>query len=156
MISLCLFVFLPVGCTNKQSVADKVIAQEQKDVPFTITVPTYFPKDVRIIPSAISGPSTNDITRSVSIGITYYGSNSDKTIILYEENTNINMLAGSPSATLNINGVNILRQEADMGSASKITTGLLYSWNRNGIHIDVRVFGYDQTEGDKIVESMIK
>jgi hypothetical protein len=32
----------------------------------------------------------------------------------------------------------------------------MYVWNRNGINFEVDVYGYDQTEGKKIVESMIK
>jgi len=144
------------GCTNKQAIATEVIAGVQKDVPFTIIVPSYFPKDVKVIPIGISGPSISDITKSVGVGITYYGNSPDKTIIIDEENIEITMWPNGPSETFNVNGVAVLSQTTTMGSATKITHGFLYSWNRDGVNFQVRLFGYNQTEGKKIVESMIK
>ena len=149
-------VMLIIGCTNKHAVADKIIADVQKDVPFTIIVPSYFPKDVSIIPSGISGPSTSEITNSVGVGITYYGNSSDKEIIIDEENREMNLVPTGSYETFNVNGVEVIDEATTMGSATKRTDGFLYSWNRNGVNFQVRMFGYARTEGKKIVESMIK
>jgi len=156
LVCMGFLVVLVIGCTNYQSAASEVIANVQKDVPFTIIVPAYFPSDVRPVPSQISGPSTNDITNSVGVGITYYGKSDNKMIIVDEENINIDMLPAGPYDTFNINEVAVLSQETSMASATKIYYGLLYSWNRNGVNFQVRIFGYDQNEGRKIIESMIK
>jgi len=149
-------VMLVIGCANQKAVAAEVIAGVQKDVPFTIIVPSYFPSDVRIVPSGIGGPTTDEVTHSVNLGITYYGSNSEKFIVITEENVNITWVPTHPSITYNINGVEVMSQSVAMGSATKITNGIMYVWNRNGINFEVDVYGYDQTEGKKIVESMIK
>jgi len=156
LVSISFLVMIITGCTNKQAIAAELIASVQKDVPFTIVVPTYFPRDVKVIPIGISAPTTNEITNSVWVGITYYGSSSEKTIILYEENREMNLVPTGSYETFNVNDIEVIDEPTTMGSATKITHGFLYSWNRDGVNFQVRLFGYNQTEGKKIVESMIK
>jgi hypothetical protein len=156
LVGIVFLAMLVIGCTNKKAIAAEMIAGVQKDVPFTIIVPTYFPSDVKVIPIGIYGPGTNEVTHSVNLGITYYGSNSEKFIVVTEEKVNTSWVPTHPSITYNINGVEVMSQSVAMGSATKITNGIMYVWNRNGINFEVDVYGYDQTEGKKIVESMIK
>jgi hypothetical protein len=144
-----------MGCTNKENVAGKVIAEVQKDVPFTIIVPSYLPRGISIVPAGISGPTANEIHASVVMGITY-GNSSQKFVSVTEENVNISWVPTHPYVTYNINGVEVMSQSVAIGSATKIISGLMYVWNRNGIHFEVDVYGYDQTQGNKVVESMIK
>jgi len=133
-----------------------MIASVQKKVPFTIIVPSYFPSDIRTIPSGISGPNTNEITKSIEVIITYYGDSSDKEIVVSEVNINVNQVPNGSYETFNINGVEVLDEDIEIGSATQITHGFLYTWNRNGINFEVDIYGYGQDEGKKVVESMIK
>ena len=80
LVCIWFLVILVTGCLNKQSEGNPVITRMQKDVPFTIIVPTYFPGGIRSVPSAISGPSSDDILKAVYIEIEY-GYNPEKMII---------------------------------------------------------------------------
>ena len=155
LVGIVCLLILVTGCANNQAVANKVISEIQKDVPFTLILPSYLPRGVRTIPAGINGPTVDETDASVIVGITYANS-SEKFVDVTEENVNISWVPSHPYVIYNINGVEVMSQSTAIASATKITNGFMCVWNKNGIHFEVAIYGYDQTEGKKVVESMIK
>ena len=89
-IFLCCSPILVSACVNTQTEANTAIKNLQKNVPYTIIVPTYFPRGISLVPSTITEPATDNNLNAVYFEI-QYGFNADKIIILDEENYHSNL-----------------------------------------------------------------
>ena len=154
------------GLINRsyEETGSKIIETLQKEVPFTIVVPTYFPKDIKPYPGEVSGPDTISPANSIEFGLTYYGEGNDKFIRIMELNHESKPEpSSSNSSFLSINGISVLEEDAELPIPSKSNTptgttvikGILYDWNQKGINFQVYIFGYGKDESRKIIESMI-
>ncbi len=152
---------------NRNSSYDyNAIEKVQKEVPFTIVIPTYFPKDIKPYPTVISGPGEGAFSdKSIAIGLTYEEKGTNNFIWIMEENhTSIAVPSRPSSVYLDIEGTKVLEEEAELpywpnpsnSSDSDLLRGILYDWNRSGVNFQVRIFGYDREECRKVIESMIK
>jgi hypothetical protein len=137
-----------------------VIEIKQKLVPFTITVPTYFPEGFQPYPVAFSGPGQGVASdTSVVITFTYQEIGTTNLIFITEENYEVIPMPGGSSFTyLDIKGIKVLEQEVAQPwpDSSNLLKGLSYGWNQGGVNIDVKIYGYGQAESRKIIESMVK
>ena len=106
------------------------VARAQKEIPFTIVIPSYLPYDIDpIYSSQIVGPFTHPYRRGVEVEISY--SYEDSRIYISEQN---NTFVMEPTEELDpvyldIAGTKVLRQKARMGGSSGITEGLRFDWN---------------------------
>jgi len=136
----------------------------QKEVPFTIIVPTYLPADISPHPAGILGPGTGAYSEnSVAVGFGYSNESNTKFIDIYEENGEVIFHPARPSSVyLEIRGVQVLEEEAEViipsesPSDNTVMHGYFYGWNQNGVIFEVTIFGYEKTECRKVIESMIK
>jgi len=153
-IFLCCSPILVSACVNTQTEANTAIKNLQKNVPYTIIVPTYFPRGISLVPSTITEPATDNNLNAVYFEI-LYGFNADKIIILDEENYHSNLVPINPWGTFTKNGVDVTYEVTYNGPPDKPYQGFFYEWNSNGVNFQVTIFGYTQAEGQKVVESMI-
>lgn len=133
----------------------------QKQVPFTIILPTYLPDGIGPDPF-MQGPFKID-EEILLVKIEYQKRPSDKHIFIEEKNSsfNINSLPtpSSENTFLDINGITILEQkipEVSPPPTSPTKYGFAYSWHENGTDININIFGYDRDECREVVKSMIK
>ena len=153
-ISLCCALILVTGCINAQTEANTAIKNLQKNVPYTIIVPTYVPRGISVVPSAITEPATDNNLNAVYFEI-QYGPNPGKTIILEEENHYSTLVPINPYNIFTINGIKVTYEETNYSSASETYQGFLFEWNNNGVNFQLSIYGYTQDEGQKVVDSMI-
>lgn len=154
-ISLCCALILVTGCINAQTEANNAIKNLQKSVPYPIIVPTYFPKGIRPIPSTVSDPENDPMNNALDVEI-IYGNTNNKQIVLIEENYYSTLVLTNPGGTFTKNGIDVTYEEVSTSSATEIIHGFLFGWNNDGVNFQLRIYGYDQAEGQKVVESMIK
>lgn len=148
-----------LGCGTGNSSSNGVIEKLQKEVPYTIVTPKYLPRDMEAYPSRIGGPIKDPhFEDAVRISLTYYQKEGNNEIIIDEENAEINATpSGNFSAFLSINGINVLEEIANLQiPGTNLINGFYYGWNQNGVHLTVRILGYDRDECRKVIESMIK
>lgn len=169
IIFLTIYVLILVSSCNIQeditsNNGGDIIEQLQKEVPFTIIVPTYLPMDISSYPTGILGPGKGVTDNSVAVGFGYSsrGSNT-KFIDIYEESGQVIFHPSGPSSLyLEIRGVRVLEEEAELviqsesPSDSTMLYGYFYGWNQNEVNFKVTIYGYDRSESRKVVESMIK
>ncbi len=156
------------GLMNENSGYDTDIVEKlQKEVPFTIVIPTYFPDGIPPYPTGISGPSEGKTSESVGIGFSFYDDKDNRRFIFIgEENYTITHISSDPTSIyLDIGGVQVLEEDIntyvlsdpdDPESTPELIQGALYRWNRDGVSFLVAIYGYDRDECRKVVESMIK
>ena len=154
-ISLCCALISVTGCVNAQTEANTAIKNLQKNIPYPIIVPTYFPRGISLVPSTITEPTTDNNLNAVYFEI-QYGHNADKIIILDEENYYSNLVPTNPYNTFAFNNVDVTYEVTYSGGSEGTIQGFLYEWNNNGVNFRLSIFGYGQDEGQKVVESMIK
>jgi hypothetical protein len=131
----------------------------QKEVPFNIVVPKYFPQDVKTEPGVILGPGElSYIKGSTWIDFTYYQTGGNIALTISQVNAFINDAQGESSIYFSINGVQILEDTHSLRQPGTtiMLNGFTYGWNQNGIHLTVCVYGYDKDECRKVIKSMIK
>ena len=149
------FLILIAACINTQSIATTSIENLQKNVPYTIVVPAYFPKGIRPVPSTVSDPETDPINNAIDVEI-IYGKANNKQIILIEENYYSDLVPINPNGTFNKDNVGVTYEEVSSSSASETYHGFFFEWNNDGVNFQLSIYGYNQAEGQKVVESMIK
>ncbi len=138
--------------------------QAQGEIPFTLILPKYLPDDVPSIPYMIEGPIRGTCPEDeILIRVTYLANyEGGPSIYIDELNSEVTQYPSSESSTyLNIAGIKVLEEETGAfviypSGDDEYEQGLSYSWNRNGVHFDVDVFGCDRDEARRIVESMIE
>jgi hypothetical protein len=133
------------------------VKRAQREVPFTIILPTYLPDDMDPnYPDQIDGPVKALNYHEVEIKITYI--KGDRSIYISEQNVKLVMAPTEEldPIYLDIAGTKVLRQKAQMAGSSGITEGLVFDWNQNGLTFAVQVFSVSEEEAVKIIESMIK
>lgn len=146
--------------TSSSTANTNNIENIQKQVPFTIILPNYLPKDVNPNIAGISGPSKGHWKEdSTVIGFGYRKNGTENFIWIMEENHFIEFGPSSPSSIyLAIKGMKVLEEDTSLPSqnSSVLLDGLYYGWNQNGINIKVTIIGYAKDECRKVIESMIK
>jgi len=149
------------GTTSTKS--GEIFEKLQKEVPFTIVVPTYLPKDISHYPSLILGPGkTPSDENSVMVGFGYSDRSNTKYIRINEENREVTFYPSRPSSVyFDIRGTRILEEPTESFTPSQspskgnLLPGFLYGWNHNGVNFKLTIYGYGTDEGRKIVESML-
>jgi hypothetical protein len=129
----------------------------QKEIPFTIVVPSYVPDILGTDYSfVITGPFENGYYKSVEVRITY--TKDDRYIFIVEQN---NYRVMGPIEELDpvyhdISGTRVLQEISGMAGSSGITEGLGFYWNPDDLTFEVQIFNIPEEDGVKIVESMIQ
>ena len=140
------------------------VERAQREVPFTIILPTYAPGGIRLDVYMIEGPVRGACSEDkVRIRVTFATESGDCFVYILMLGRMLNPLppSDSESAYLGIDGKRMLEYVTGVsvgyfsGGGEEIA-GLSYTWNWDGVHFDVDVYGYDRAEARKIVESMIK
>jgi len=143
-LSACWLINQPTGYDTN------IIEKLQKEVPFTIVVPTYFPEGIEPYPSNIGGPGkegNSDEDEVVTITLTYREIGTDNSIFIIEENIKyIDEPSGLSSIYLDFAGIQVLEEEGEFlfstqpsSSSDTEVLQLLYRWNRDGVHFDVYI-----------------
>lgn len=154
---------LTSGCTHINNPSKSIITEVQKDTPFNIVVPSYFPKGINNLPFGIGKPTLGvGLDESVVISVTYGSSKKDKIIHIVEENLEyIFEPSNSPSTRLNINNSLVIEEETSVEvfdqqqNGESVVSGFLYRWNRDGVSYQVSVFGCARDECRRVVQSML-
>ena len=139
------------------SIHTKDVKIVQPEIPFTIVIPSYLPSILGTDYSwGIIGPIKYNYTKEIEVQIGYF----EEPHQIYISERNV-MQVMEPTKELNpvyldIAGVNVLREKAQMAGSTGITEGLSFDWNQNGLSFTVKVFSINEEEGIKVVESMIK
>jgi hypothetical protein len=129
----------------------------QKEIPFTIVVPTYIP-DVFVTnyQYEIIGPFKNILPNNIEVEIQYWDDKHQ--IYISEYNIKEVMLPNEELKPIyfEVARIRVLRQTTGLTSSSGRIEGLSFDWNTNGLTFEVEIFNIPEEEGRKIVESMIK
>jgi hypothetical protein len=133
---------------DNQANVNALIAKVQKEVPFTIIIPSYFPNGLSPSSINIGKPTHDNDSNTTWLRIIYYIKGTNKVIDIQEDSLNATTFPSGPSETFIVDNVKILSQE--------VNGQTLYSWNSNGVGFDVYMSGWGKDEGQKVVESMIK
>jgi len=148
------------GLINQSSGHDNDIIEElQKEVPFTIVTPTYFPEGIEPYPSNIGGPSKgSDEVVGLTLGYRERGTNNG--IFIIEENREVIFIpSGSSAIYLDFAGTQVLEEEGEFLFLAQTDTKvpqLRYLWNSDGVNVDVTTLGYERDEARKVISSMIQ
>jgi len=133
----------------------QIIADLQKQLPFTLVVPTYLPPGFLSYPAGIAGPGKGPGSEnSVEVGFGYeHEKGSDRHIWIVEENFEYNFLPSRPTSIfIDIKGTKVLEEDTELD----VLLGFRYAWNQGGVSVQVNVYGYGKDESRKVVESMIR
>jgi hypothetical protein len=129
----------------------------QKEMPFTIVVPTYIPDLFATnYQYEISGPFDNPIPNTVEVKIEYWDESHQTYISEYNSKTIMQPNEELKPVNYEIAGIQVLRQVTQFLTNSGTIEGLSFNWNTNGFTFEVKIFNIPENEGIKIVESMIK
>jgi hypothetical protein len=158
IIALC--VLLAYSCTNGN---ESIVKSLQKQVPFTIIVPSYLPSGFYPEPLEIGTP-TEGLNDSIGISFTYKKRGNPLNMInVFEQNGTLIFHPSKPSsAFLNINGANVLEEDIEIidpqgeQKDEQILTGFFYAWNSENVNLQVTILGYEKEECRKVIESMVK
>jgi hypothetical protein len=131
------------------------LKRAQKETPFKIIMPSYWPTDLNTDQIMIVGPIKINDSKSTQIEISYVNNNT--WIYINEENDHIVM---SPTEQLspvyhNISGISVLQEKIIYTTGSGTIEGIAFYWNQNELTFSLETKSYRQEEGIKIVESMI-
>jgi hypothetical protein len=129
----------------------------QKEIPFTIIVPTYIPD--LFVPDylyEITGPFENTLSNYIEVDIQY--TDNSHQMFISQFNKKIVMLPteGLDPVNYEISGIQVLRQITSLIGESSTIEGLSFNWNTDGFTFEVEIFGIPENEGAKVVESMMK
>jgi hypothetical protein len=135
------------------------IVRAQKEIPFSIIIPTYIPdkREITLYPN-IKGPlSTIQNNNQVTIEILYnidYGDDNPSMIHIFE--MNFPVLPADPEvdprySNIDISGKNIIWTEG----ISSGDTVFYFHFNHENIYYEVGLYALPYDEAIKIVESMI-
>ena len=135
------------------------LARAQKEIPFTIILPTYFPEDSRKKIPDIEGPLSQfqqDDKIEVRIMYDLYPGDNLSGIIIIDE-TNYASSLGDPELNPElerkiIEGISVVKTKDDWSPGRDA----YYSFNSKDIYYNVETHGITNEESFKIVESMIK
>lgn len=138
------------------------IERAQKEVNFKIIVPSYLP-DGMVDAPLVKGPQgAQSPDNKVELKIEYHQSkgSSAKSIYITELNYSVFPPESGCKAT-EIGGLQCVEGEADMASylpdGGQIPIhGTAFWCNKNGIYLEIAVYGYDRSEAVKVVESIIE
>jgi hypothetical protein len=167
IVAFLVLITLVSGCadnveTTRQN-SGQYLLELQKEVPFTIVIPKYFPREIPSDPVVISGPSSApELEHSVSFGLIFRAKGSEKSIHISEQNLEkVAMPSEVDSIYLDILGVKVL--EENMVTSVLISknkrvdvSGFYYGWYHNAVFFDVEILGFDKQVSRKVIESMIK
>jgi hypothetical protein len=168
IIATIVFMLLLVSCKsstdNPYGYDVNSISKLQKSVPFKIVVPTYFPNDIIPYPSEIWGPSQDPVSNSLGFGLVFRSKTGDMNhISIHEDNEEAAFKpTESTSIYLSISGIKVLQEETLQLVPSKTNkeptelNGYFYGWYNQEASIEVRIYGYQEEECRKVIESMIK
>jgi hypothetical protein len=131
----------------------------QREIPFTITLPSYLPNNIDPNQVRIVGPfdeSYEPYWNGIRIEISYV--NGDSRIYIDEKNVSLVMEPNNEAKPVyhDIVGIRVLQQTAQLAGSSGITEGLAYDWNYDKLTFSVQTFSISEEETFKIVESMVK
>jgi hypothetical protein len=132
------------------------VRRAQKEIPFTIILPTYLPGYMGTnYPYQIVGHVADNTQPEVGIMIAYV---KDEIGIYISEQNAIYIAtpaAESDSVYLDIFDIKVLFQKPKTGVSSDITGRLLFDWNQNGLTFRVETIFTSEEDANKIIESMI-
>jgi hypothetical protein len=156
-----------VWWSNPKGYNTNVLSVAQKETPFTIILPSYFPADV--IPVAdISGLAKSEFNSEVPVSIQYkrHRQDGDRTMveptIIIEEYSQIkDYLPDIDDIFLTFNDIQVLEMKNNAGLMNSkgmafMVSSLIYSWNYKGIHYHVTTISYECDKARKIIESMVQ
>lgn len=138
------------------------IVRLQKEVPFTIVLPTYIPDELTIIPPGLYKSRGRYSPDDVWVNIFYSNPTTPNTINIDEVNSYMERVPSELTeyTYFNYGAIEVLEEKfleynpwSDEGTT---WTVLAYTWDKDGINFQVDIRGYDQTEARKIIESMIQ
>jgi hypothetical protein len=152
-----------VWFTNPSEYHTNVLSVAQAETPFIIILPSYLPEDISHTPH-LGGRAKSEFDDTYPVTIIYKNQRTDNDLINIDEyNLNITTLPSSKEISyLRYLDTQVLEQAssgvtfAGDGKTTIPTAFYEYSWNRNGLHYDVKVTDHDRDEARKIIESMIK
>jgi hypothetical protein len=133
----------------------QIIANLQKQLPFTLVVPTYLPTGFLPYPTGVAGPSKGPASAdSVQVAFGYqHRQGSDRHIWIVEENFPYDFPPSRPTALyLDIKGTKVLEEETELDTLH----GFRYAWSQGGVSVQLNIYGYGTDEGRKVVSSMIR
>lgn len=130
----------------------------QKQVSYTIVIPTYFPEGIQPYPAAVSGPAHEQELDSFEIIQINYQDKDNAIQIIEKYYTNTPLPSESTLTYLDIQGIKVSEETSQLLGRNPLhlLQGLQYEWHKDGLNIQVGVFGFSQDECRKVVESMIK
>ena len=178
LFSTCLLIAVSISCvqgSNTNSNQDiywftdppdvfhtNDLHKAQQEVPFIISLPNYLPNNIGPYPYLIEGPVGASAEDIITVRIMYQEKgDSDHAIFINEQNTSFNKyLIDSDGNWFTVAEIKILEIKFDSkklsSSETLVVSGFRYLWNQNDVDIDVDIFGYDQGEARKIIESMVR
>ena len=135
------------------------IARAQKEVPFPILLPTYFPDTTQTIVPEIDGPLNKfHGDNKIEIHINYIISLGQELFaIVTITEANFTYLLGDPKLNpeleqVEIEGIHVIKTRDDWAPGSP----KYYSFNSNNVFYVVETHYLTTEESNKIVESMLK
>ncbi len=151
----------PYWATENGVFYTKDFDRAQKEIPFLIILPDYFPsKQEEMLLPDIKGPlRESQINGEIEIEIRYTlqpGLKDSGLIRIFE--TNLNFTLGDPELNprlevISIRNNQVLKiEQGDLG----LGPGIWFSFNSNNIYFVVEIYNLPTEEAIKIVESMIK
>lgn len=157
---------IPLSACGPGNISDNPLGdleEMQKEVPFTIILPTYLPDDIGPYPYMVQGPFKRE-EETLLIKIEYQKQGGDSGYIYIEEQNSSFYVntdwASHPDRTyFDIMGVKVYEETTESvpyPPNEPIDYGFGYLWNKSGTDFLVDIFGYGQDECRKIVESMIQ
>jgi hypothetical protein len=139
------------GCGNSNdNYYQGLLDDLQKQVPFKIIIPSYFPpgmpRDLRQIQSPAQDPE-----KKPQILLRYEDGGLDHSMIITESYWEYNF---SPQTSFMIEGIQINKESGYFISGVK-NISYDYGWYLNGVTFDVKITGYDDMTCRKVISSMI-
>jgi hypothetical protein len=152
--------FLLAGCSASTAGNGEYqtgnMAEVQKSVPFTIIIPKYLPSNVRSIKPSFQD-SIADTERIVAVS---YELEQSEYYIRIEEGKRVHTTVPlKDSFVFSINGIQVIESKSNtylLHYEPVYVTGFRYDWNRNNIQYNLFIYGYEQNECRKVVESLVK
>jgi hypothetical protein len=152
--------FSSCGIFNHQT-RSTLVESLQKETPFTIVTPSYFPSDIAPYPTAYEPPYKNP-GNSIEISLTYtqyakYHKNNQEMHFIHidEQNTEYIIEArpndNPPTILFYIQNTPIM--EEIMSSTNR--DEFVFQWNMNGVNFGVYIKGYSESICRKVISSMI-
>lgn len=145
------------------SIETNDITRLQKELPFTIILPEYLPDELKSIqPRLVLDKET--VVGELDIHYSSSESVMELNITEYLPSKPLppGMLGAlNPDYTpITLAGIQVFEAQGNgqvFRGGKAISEGFIqYMWDKNNLHFNSEVYGYDQTESRKIIESMVK